>query len=533
MRLRIARPSGFTALAFLLAASSAAHVLLRTSTYGAAIGPDAVSYMSAAANLIDGHGLQDFRGTSLFAWPPLFPLSVAAVGAWGVGPLEAGRLLNATAYGLTILVSVLWLGRTLGSSWLAAGVAVMLATFYPLSHEASFLQSEPTFILFTLLALLKLEECQRPGAGRRALALAAAFSSMAALTRFAGVALVLTGVLLLLLRPAASRSSPAPSMRALTGRAAVYGAASILPLAVWSARNWMLFGDWKLTGSHSRAYSLGELLGQLLQAPARAVTFGELPDWAAYLLLAGVAMVVCVAAWTCVRTTRRSESAALAGIRPALPFAAFGALYIVFLLCTVSRFAGQDMNHRFLLVAYVPCLLAGACLLDDVLRLDAGGRLSWVRRTTAALAVAGCVFSVVLAVRHGARVTMKSLDVGFHARTYNSAYWQESETIRFLKANPAAHEVRANRFGVLHAVLALQTGADVRGKYPTLPRRQADLAALADVSDTGFDIVWLRFDGEDGFDYDNRTLASMPGLTLVADLADGVVFRAHGRSGSR
>ena len=535
MRIFSKQPNRFTAFAILLAASSTAHILLRTSTHGAAIGPDAVSYVSTAANLIDGHGLQDFRGTGLFAWPPLFPALVAAVQVVGLGPLEAGRLLNATAYGLIILVSALWAGRTLESSLLAYGVAVFLATSIPLSHHASYIQSEPTFILFVLLALVKLEECRRPGARRRTLALAAVFSGLAVLTRYAGAPLILTGVLLLLLRPTPSRSHAVPaqprtaiSLASRVKRAGAYGAASLLPLALWTARNRLLFGDWKRTAASLSNYSWRDLLDQLVQAPRQALGSEGLPEWVAYLPWTVGAALACAGVWVHVRATRSMESTTAAGIGPAFPFAAFGGLYLLFLLAAVSRFSGEGMDQRFLVVAYIPFLLAGVCTLDRFLCLAHGGRL-WIRRAILAPAVAIGVGGAVVEIRGNATITMKSLEEGFHARTYNTAYWHELETIRFLKANPTANGVYANRFGALHAVLALQAGANVRGKYLTLPRRRADLTAMADSSETGFDVAWLRFDGDAGYDYDDRTLASMPGVTLLADLSDGAVFRFRGR----
>lgn len=535
MRLFSKHLNRFTAFATLLAALSTAHILLRTSTHGAAIGPDSVSYISTAANLVDGYGLQDFRGTGLFAWPPLFPMLVAAVQVAGLEPLEAGRVLNATAYGLTILVSVLWAGRVLGSSLLAYGTAAVLATSYPLSHNASYLQSEPVFILFTLLALLTLEKCRRPGAGRHVLALAAVFSSLAALTRYAALPLVLTGVLLLLFRPPDSpqRTAPGParsaSLATRVKRAGIYGTASLLPLAFWTARNWILFGDWKRTGPSSNDHAWHDMLGQLAQAPIQALAPQGPPEWAAYLPWAAAAMVAAAVAWT---RTSDSVAAVVAGGGPALPFAMFGGLYVLFLLAAVPVFSGEGMDQRFLAVAFVPFVLAGACVLDRFVRTMPEGR-PWIHGATLVAALAAGLAVVALAIRDNATVTMKSLEEGFHARTYNTAYWRELEAIRFLKENPTINAVHANRFGALHATLALQAGANVRGRYLTLPKRRADLEAMADASETGFEVVWLRFDGDAGYDYDDGTLASMTGVTVLADFPDGAVFRVRGRRENR
>ncbi len=507
-------PSGsarVAAFACLLAAASAGHVLVRTSTYGSAIGPDAVSYMSTAANLVDGHGLQDFRGVKLFPWPPLFPALVALASSPGLEPLAAGRLLNAAAFGLVVLVSALWLRRALRSTLLATGVATLLAASYPLGHHASYLQSEPTFILFTLLALVAMDRCRQSGTDRRALVAAVMWSAAAAMTRYAGVALVLAGALVLL-------EQPALRLRARVARTLAYGVASLLPLAAWTARNLIQFGQWKRTGPNLGGLPLADLLGQLFQAPVLAIFPGGAPGWAAALPWAAAAVLASAGIWAW-RAKRDDET--IAALGHAWPFGVFGAVYLLFLLATVTRFTGEGMDPRFMLVAYVPFVLAGACVLDGLLSVDARGWRAPAKRCAGALVGTGLVLGIVLGVRDNARATAKALREGFYGRTYNVALWKGSETIGFLEANPTTEPVYANRTGILHAVLALESGDNVRGKYLTLPKGRNALEALPG----SFHAAWLKLDGDDGYEYDYRAIAALPGAELVADFADGAVIR--------
>ena len=103
------RPDGYGLLIVALAALGTAYVLVQTATYGAAVDSASVTYMSLAANLAAGEGWQDFRGYRLLPWPPLFPVPLAALGPAGIEPADAGRLLNASAFGLIILASGFWL----------------------------------------------------------------------------------------------------------------------------------------------------------------------------------------------------------------------------------------------------------------------------------------------------------------------------------------------------------------------------------------------------------------------------------------
>lgn len=507
-------PTPFGVFVGLLAVASVAHVLVRTSTYGGAMGGDAVSYMSTAANLVDGHGLQDFRGATLFAWPPLFPVLTAAVGALGLDPLTAGRILNATALGCVVLVSGFWLRRAVSSAAVAAAAATVVATSYPLAFHASHLNSELTFILFVLLALVALGRCLQHES-RPALATAIFCSMLAVMTRYAGVALVLSGALVLL-----GQARLRPRERLV--RASAYAVASLLPLGAWTARNWLSFGQWKRTGPNLGDYAPADLLGQLFQAPARAILPWHAPGWAVWIPWAAVLFLSFACAWAAVLTSRRGEG--FSDAASAWPFGAFGVVYLLFLLFTVSRFSDLGLDQRFLLVAYVPFVLCGTCLFDRFLLAEARHRSARAGRTLEGMAVAACAAAVFLGIRDNFRTTREALREGFYGRSYNVASWDESETVQFLKSNPADTRIYANRFGLLHAALALKQGKNVRGMYPTLPKDEDALHRLAG----RFDVVWFKQDSEEGFEYDHRTVAAMPGAEVLADLRDGVVIRVSG-----
>lgn len=508
-------PTPFGVFVGLLTVASVAHVLVRTSTYGGAMGGDAVSYMSTAANLVDGHGLQDFRGATLFAWPPLFPVLTAAVGALGLDSLTASRILNAMALGCVVLVSGFWLRRAVSSAALAAAAATVLATSYPLAFHASHLNSELTFILFVLLALVALGRCLQHGESRPALAAAIFCSMLAVMTRYAGVALVLSGALVLL-----GQARLRPRERLV--RALVYAVASVLPLVAWTARNWLFFGQWKRSGPNLGAYAPADLLAQLFQAPARAILPWDAPGWAVWIPWAAALFLAFACIRAAVLKSRRGEDVSDAA--PAWPFGAFAVVYLLFLLLTVSRFSDLGLDQRFLLVAYVPFVLCGTCLFDRFLLAEARSRSARAGRVSEGLVVLFCVLGIVLGIRDNFHTTRAALREGFYGRSYNVASWDESETVRFLKTRPADMRIYANRFGLLHAVLALKQGKNVRGMYPTLPKSEDALNGLAGP----FDVVWFKQDSEEGYEYDHRAVAAMPGAEVLADLRDGVVLRIFG-----
>ena len=513
-----------TLFVIVMAILGAAHVLVRTSTYGAGIGADSVSYLSTAENLIAGNGLQDFRGAGLLPWPPLFPLLLAAIGLVGIEPLDAGRLVNVASCGLIILVSGLWLRRSLKSPFLAIGAVLALATSYPLGYFSSFILTDAVFVLFTLLALMRMESFSNQNVRWKPLALAALFTALAALTRYAGIAVVVTGVLMLLLYAGGTLAER-------LNRAVVYGATSAAPVGAVFARNYLLFGDYDRDATR-----IGQpLLTSLEQAAGlfhEAVMPANVSGWVGASLLWSFVLAVSAGVAICVYTAvgqsepapsptphahlqRRWESAR--------PLAVFSLVYLTFILLVVSWIGNPSgIAMRFLLPLYVSLFLLGAWLFDRLCRIGAHGWRGVAKWTAASLILIVCLGHFGLWARKSLDLTTESLKTGFVGDTFNTVRWDQSETIAYLRANPVDGRVYCNRFGLLHSLLALETGTNVRGQYPTLPEKIEQLAGIED----GAYVVWLKpAEAHSNYDFDDADLRALPGVETVAERSDGVIFR--------
>ena len=130
------------ALIVLVAALGTAHILVRTSTYGAALNDDAFNYLGAAENLVAGEGLLSLGGGQMVLYAPFFSIAMAFLNLFGLEPVDGGRFLNAAAFGLLILAAGLWLSRRLKTPALALGAAVAVMVALPLTHSASTLLIE-------------------------------------------------------------------------------------------------------------------------------------------------------------------------------------------------------------------------------------------------------------------------------------------------------------------------------------------------------------------------------------------------------
>lgn len=198
---------------------------------------DSLSYLDVAANLKSGRGLVhsvvDFWRPALpdplGLWPPLYPALVALAGL--ALPLEVaaravtGASFVAFAFAFHALADRA-VGRALGA------LATVLAVFAPgvlaLGLHA---WSEATFLALLAGALALLAGRDRTSVTPRRAALAGLLLGLAALTRHAGLPLVLVAGLAALLAPGVR-----PASRA------AFAALALAPPLAWMARNLVVFG---------------------------------------------------------------------------------------------------------------------------------------------------------------------------------------------------------------------------------------------------------------------------------------------------
>ena len=451
----------FPAIAVAAAVLGAAHVLLRTSPYGAALPADALNHVVAPAeSLADGAGLRNAAGGGLPLWSPLFPLLLAFLGLSGLEAAEAGRFVNASAFGLIVLASGYWLGRSLRSPLLALGALAAVLAAPALTDAASHVRIDPLFALGALLALLGLEAFADGRRRRRALAAAAVCAALATALRFAGVAAILAAILVLLAR----RGATARERLRYGGAIAAVALATLAAVAV---RNLAAYGS----PGGGRSWTRG------LVADAPAGIAGALREWAvpagapawfgAALWIAALALAAGAAAYV---LAYRREGAAPPSLDPrrlgpALPFAAFAAAYPA-AAAAAGLFTPQPVDSRLLLPLYAPLLLTAAFLLDRFLRRPAPDGLAAVKRAAAAVALAAGAAHVAFSAAGGLDATADARDAGYAARAYNTAYWDGSPTIARLREEPAAGRIYTNdREGVFW--LAGVRPWD-RGRQPTI-----------------------------------------------------------------
>jgi 4-amino-4-deoxy-L-arabinose transferase-like glycosyltransferase len=410
-------------LALALAVSGAMVVFWVTRSFGPGTEADSATYLAAARHLRMGHGFADIDGSPLTIFPPGFPAAVAVFEWLGVGSLAGARVLGVAAFGLLVAVVVIWTGRATSSLTLTAVIGVVTTLSVPLVGMASSALSEPLFALLVILGLVFLAAAVDSGRPRWMLA-AAAVSGAAELTRYTGIVLVPTGIVVLVL---ASPGGTATRLR----RALAFGGVALAPLVLWLVRNdlasGVLFGEYRgrssltlLASAKANFAALGNWFSPAsLPATVRALL--------AVLLLALACAPVIVVAWGEQRGGRCGTATM------ALPAAVFVALYVPAMIALQASTA-LDPPPRFLLPAFAPLAVAvGAVLALGARPAPVRGRRPSKDALAVALAVAACLPRLAGFIETSQRTGLVPTP---GTPAYSTAAWRNSPLLDDLRSHP-------------------------------------------------------------------------------------------------
>jgi len=456
-----------TVIPALVCAALACWLARLASAPSIAITPDSVQYISAAQSLAHGSGVstrvteiaEDRGQVPLSAWPPLYPLILAT----GAERLESGqrvvrmewiRAVNLAALALTFL-PLAWLARVClgGAAWLLC--LLWFASARSTHLLASFAWSETVFVLLTLSGLaltvrgLAGEESER----RRNLWFLAAgvAAALAALTRYLGIALVLSLSITVLLR--SGEIAPRHTLR----RIGFVIAPTALLLTLWLGRNLVL---------------TGHLFGGAPSAPEHAATralldtlLTTLRDWLLpailprTLFLFAAILTAISAGWllwqSAVRFGPETFERHPLQLTAATALTQYVWIYLAVLLFSSSTLALDPVNTRLLAPVY-PCLL----LLVAALVREAWEQMS---DRSANLALATLAWIFLLQILGTAQYLVGPRET----RSLTSPYWRtvawsddaidRAPQIRYLRHLPPESVVLTNVWEMVTFATGLPT----------------------------------------------------------------------------
>lgn len=191
-----------------LLAALAAWLLLYATPQGLSLSDDSIAYIAGARSILSGDGYREAWLASnqpAVHFPPGFSSILAFIGLSGLDPLRGTRFINSLLFGANAFLLGL-IGWRMTRSQMAGIVLALLFVFNASMfrvHAAA--MSEPLYIFFSLAAFLTFSQyfSSPPPLGRRQgegwLIFTAMLTAFAYLTRYAGLALLATFALALIL----------------------------------------------------------------------------------------------------------------------------------------------------------------------------------------------------------------------------------------------------------------------------------------------------------------------------------------------
>ncbi|HUE99169.1 MAG TPA: phospholipid carrier-dependent glycosyltransferase [Anaerolineales bacterium] len=506
-------------LALSLIAVTGSLLIVNATPNGLGLSDDSIAYIAGARSMVAGDGYREAWLASnqpVTHFPPVFSSVLAFFGYFGIDPLRGVRWINALLFGLNALLLGI-LGWRMTPS-LTAGV--VLAALFVASGEMfsvhAVAMSEPLFIFLSLLAFWMFDLYFERDHHWLWMIACGTFVGMAYLTRYAGLALVATFIVALLILHTNWKQR-------LTGMGIFL--ASVIPWVLgWSIRNRLIAGN-----ATNRAFAWHPLTSENIDPGLRVFSevFIPIEAWRREIfkqagivegmiaiVLGGVLVWVAMTAWKYLSNPQQMRTGKEA--REVLSFTT-GLYIFAYLASIVASMLMFDAATKFRLRILAPVLVSLLILLV-VFGI-------WIRSKRREIVILLTILVL------GVSIYKQSIKVNTWAKSelgYASFQWYDAKAMEYLNELPDGVMIYTNE----PAAVYLYTG---RGCY-VLPDRFDSATALArtnfeeGVAVMQADInhgraVLVLFDGGDNVSKDVPALTA--GLYLAHKSAGDSIYTAH------
>ena len=362
----------------------------------------------------------------------------------------------------------------------------MIVISYAINWVASFAWYEIMFIFLSLIALIRLSGFLNQEKPMKAFTLSVLFASLATLTRYLGIAIIVTAVILIL----AEKRLPVHRRFIYS---AVYGILSVTPTAAALIYSRVSVGHY--TGRSLLITDLPLLdtlreIGDTLYVWFYSLEPGQFtlepPSWVSiYLwLIAGVIMLsLSVWLYSCIRS-RQKTLISLRMSKPGenharhthlsifLPFIVYIFVFLMILFLVIPSDVVSHSaygTHRYLSLIYIPVLIPAAFLLERFLDIEFLGRTNLLKYSLIFLLILGSVVHVNRAVRWNIATTTRALEPSnrSHAVEYmrnGYGYTPSSPIMKYLRSDPLDGEIYTNE------AIAIFFATDIPAPVKRVPR---------------------------------------------------------------
>jgi hypothetical protein len=505
--------SGYKILLIVLSLAGVVLSLLSTSLYGAGISPDSVYYISAARNISDGFGVTSFDGSPFILWPPLYPILLAIPAfIFNLDPLVSAPVINAILFGLIIYFSGLLLSRHLFSSVIFALLGVTLILFsIVLLDIATMAWSESLFIFLTLVFLFYLDRFIE----RKDYASFIIFSTavaLACLTRYIGMSLILTGVIVLFFF---LRGNFKVRLRFII----LFAVISVIPIGLWVLRNYQISG----THFGGRSPSMTTFSKNFELVYNILLNWGSFPPKGP-TVRTGILIVIIILAGFAGFYSKEILTRLKTTFIKALPIILYIVFYLSFLLYSSTTYAFEQINWRYLSPIYIQLTIL-FLVLFDVLFEPFRKRFS-VLFVNSVLTLSLVIWLVCYPMRSSAHLIHWWMSSGTSG--YSNIGWRENDIIKYLKQNPfeSGHLVFTNDPLALYILADLKCQKEIVKIIPdsagsALKTKKSASGRL----NGGYDyFVWFNNVNRQDYPYTKDELEKSANMKNSIQLKDGTIF---------
>jgi len=474
-------------------------IVFYTRHGGVGISPDSIAYLSVARNIVY-HGLPvDYSLRPLVDFPVMYPFFLSLCGfIAGTDPLSVATLINAVLFAVVIFLTGHLIDTFSSAGRLYKCMILLVIALSPSLLEIySMLWSETLFILLTMLFFVVFAQYLK-SRSVLTLVISGVLVSIACITRYAGVTLIGTGLMVLVF----DFSLP---WRKKMLHCIWFGTAAVSLLILNLIRNAMIMGS--LTGPREAGIlSLsdnivfyGRVIGRWLALSAEQPQF---VSGVSILIFCGICLLFFKRSWSH-RNYAVAENC----------FAAFFIVYTVFIIgiSTLSHF--EQINNRLLSPIFIPLIIALTSWIPAELKNLKSGQYKVL-----------CLALLFILSGYGwhqysqlAEMYNEVTDSGIAGYTDDS--WRKSETAAFLQKHPGYFNPEFDIYSNAHEA-AYFNGGIVAESMP----HQKDTKDTDDFfSEDAFYLIWFdNFSDNELIKF--KTILEKAVVVKQYDFKDGDIF---------
>lgn len=318
-------------------------IQILTKHGGIGVSPDSIIYISVARNLCAGKGWVEFSGLPMINFPVFYPTFLSGISfITGKDILNIAPLLNGVLFAAVIYLSGVIIENFINPSKWYKWIILSIIAFSPSLFEVySMLWSETLFILLTIIFFISFRYYLKEPSYTH-LFLISIISAVAFITRYAGITILVTGILLILFEFSIDKIKKLVHIL-------LFGTIGISLISLNLIRNTTLTKT--LVGSRLKGITpFSENLNYFGTVICDWLSF--LKDHYSFALIAGILMLI---TFTVIFIRHLSNKKYHHSYEKILP--AFFIVYSLFIILssTLSRY--ETINNRLLSPAYIPFII--------------------------------------------------------------------------------------------------------------------------------------------------------------------------------